>query len=535
MEKVVYRVLHFDRFALDLKRGCLRAGDQDLVLRPKTFEVLRHLAENAGRLVPKHELLEAVWPNITVSDDSLVQCIRDLRDKLGDDGHRLIKTVPRRGYLLDSTIETRTPVEDVRDAPQISGFPTTTPSASDDYSGDPTADLPAVVADRPSLAVLPFDNLSEDRALGLVADGLVEDVITLLARIPGFFVIARRSSFSYKDRSRDIRQVGRELGIRYVVDGSIRGSGDRVRIVVNLFEAETGKQAWARQYDVERGDALEIQDKIAGDISSELQPELTRAELGKIRRQRPNNLDAWAHYHQAIGALALEGLNERSLAEGISQLRKAIELDKNFALAYGLIALWTAIGANLSLLPDAAAQHERAREAADLAVALDPDGPEVLGCAGCAIVDIGELSRGRALVERAIELDPSNAQARVALGATQVRAREFDRGIENMRLGIRLSPRDYRLTLWGMVLADALAHAKRLDEALSEAQSMCRRDGRLYTARVVLAYVLTRLGRLDEARAAVIDARRIRPTLNVEEVAQFFGRRVAADLKPIWS
>ena len=115
MDKITHRVLHFDRFALDLKRGCLRAGDQDLVLRPKTFEVLRYLAENGGRLVPKHELYEAVWPKVFVSDDSLVQCIRDLRDKLGDDGHRLIKTIPRRGYLLDSIVETRAPVESVAD------------------------------------------------------------------------------------------------------------------------------------------------------------------------------------------------------------------------------------------------------------------------------------------------------------------------------------------------------------------------------------------------------------------------------------
>jgi pimeloyl-ACP methyl ester carboxylesterase len=113
MDKTAYRVLHFDRFVLDLKRGCLRTGDQDLVLRPKTFEVLRYLAENAGRLVPKHELLEAVWPKVFVSDDSLVQCVRELRDKLGGDGHRLVRTVPRRGYMLDASVETRIPAESV--------------------------------------------------------------------------------------------------------------------------------------------------------------------------------------------------------------------------------------------------------------------------------------------------------------------------------------------------------------------------------------------------------------------------------------
>jgi len=389
-------------------------------------------------------------------------------------------------------------------------FPAGTSGQGSSVPPEREAELPMVVADRPSLAVLPFENLSEDRSLGLVADGLVEDVITLLARIPGFFVIARRSSFFYRDRSHDIRQVGRELGIRYVVAGSIRGSAQRVRIVVNLFEAENGKQAWARQYDVQRSNALEIQDSIASDIIAELEPQLTRVELSKIRRRRPDNLDAWALYHQAIGELAHKGLNESSLAEGLAYLRRASAFDHDFALAYGLTALWTAVGANLSLLPDVPARHGEARHAAERAIALDPDGPEVLGYVGCAFVDMGESARGRELLDRALELDPSNAQARVALGATQVLAREYALGIENMRLGIRLSPRDYRLTFWGTVLAGAQAKAGRLDEALNEVRAMCRRDGLLYTPRVVLASVLTRLGRPEEARAAIVEARRIR-------------------------
>lgn len=237
------------------------------------------------------------------------------------------------------------PERQSRDAPPVP------PKASDIERDSPTTDLPAVVTDRPSLAVLPLDNLSEDRALGLVADGLVEDVITLLARIPGFFVIARRSSFFYRDRVHDVRQVGRELGIRYVVAGSIRSSAEQLRIVINLFEAASGKHLWARQYDAEPADALGIHDDIARDIISELEPQLMRAELTKIRRQRPNNLDAWSHYHQAAGTVALEGLNEQSLAEGLAELRQAIALDGSFALAYGLTSLWTALGADLSLRP----------------------------------------------------------------------------------------------------------------------------------------------------------------------------------------
>jgi hypothetical protein len=153
--------------------------------------------------------------------------------------------------------------------------------------------------------------------------------------------------------------VGRELGIRYVIAGSLRSSGERLRVVVNLFEVESGKQHWAQQYDVERGDAFEIQSNIAADIMAELQPQLTRAELTTIRRQRPDNLGAWAHYHEAVGAITLEGFNELSMPRAIDHLGKAIALDNDFALAYALKALWSVFGASLSLLPDSAGGKTR--------------------------------------------------------------------------------------------------------------------------------------------------------------------------------
>ena len=165
------------------------------------------------------------------------------------------------------------------------------------------------------------------------------------------------------------------------------------------------------------------------------------------------------------------------MTSAIEHLRQATALDKDFALAYSLLALWIAYEAKLSFLPNADLQYSQAKVAAERAVALDPNGPEVIGYAGCALVAIGDMSNGRELVERAIELDPSNPQARVSLGATQVRAGEYERGIENMRLGIRSNPRDYGLTWWSMGLANALRLAGRLEDALPQVQTGCRRDG----------------------------------------------------------
>jgi adenylate cyclase len=395
--------------------------------------------------------------------------------------------------------------------------------------------LPPLISDRPSIAVLPFISLSENRNLKLLADGLVEDVIALLARVPGFFVIARSSSFAYRSTTQDVRHVGRELGVRYVVEGSIRASDKRARISTQLVEAESGKQIWTQRFDVNLTETFDLQDEIARQIIRELEPELTRAELTLIQRQRPDNLDAWSRYRQALGAIALNGWNEEALAKTTTHLRDAIALDPNFALAQAKLALFGAIRANMSFAEDRFAAQQQALRDAERAVSLDPNASEVLGYAGCALADTGELARGREWLERAIEIDPSNAQAHVALGATQVQLRELEAGIKTMQYGIRLSPRDAALPFWGMVLAAGLARADRLQEALDESLNSCRRDGRLYGARVIAAFVLLRLGREREARAAMTEARRIRPALSIEEIQDFFGRYIARDLVAIWS
>jgi adenylate cyclase len=369
----------------------------------------------------------------------------------------------------------------------------------------------------------------------LIADGLAEDIIALLARVPGFFVIARASSFVYRQRATEIRTIGVELGVRYVVTGSTRSSGDRVRVTVQLIEAESGNQIWAGRYDVERGDTLDLQDDIAHQIIVELEPALTKAELTIVRRRRTDSVDAWSHYRQAAGAIAVHGWNDESVGVSIQRLRQAIAIDSNFALAHALLALLSAFGANLSLVRDVAAAERDARDEAERAVALDPNASDVLGFAGCALADMGEVDRGHELLQRALELDPSNAQAHVALGVILTKRGEFDRGIETMQFGMRASPQDFRLTFWGMILADALIRAGRLDEALAVASIASRRDGRLYGARVVSAWVLAKLQRFEEARAALAEARRIRPPLNLDEIRRFFGARAASELASVWT
>ena len=205
-----HRVLRFGRFALDLRRGCLRAGEQEIDLSPKAFKVLCHLAENAGRLLPKQELYDAVWPNVIVSDDSLVQCIGDLRQKLGGDEHRLIKTVSRRGYLMDVPVS-------------AGDVPTARPSQATTTSVERSSVLP--LPQKPSIAVLPFANMSGDSQQEYFSDGITEDIITALSRLRWFFVIARNSTLFTRGKLRTFGRSGAILVFATSSKAACAGAG----------------------------------------------------------------------------------------------------------------------------------------------------------------------------------------------------------------------------------------------------------------------------------------------------------------------
>jgi adenylate cyclase len=517
----------FGDHVLDVDRRELRRAGTLIPVEPQVFDLIAYLVRNRERVVSKDDLIEGVWGGRIVSESTLTSRINAARKAIGDNGReqRLIRTAARKGLRFVGEVRERaqTPAADLIPA---DAFP------ADGYDAAPH---PPKITDRPSIAVLPFINFSDDPELELMVTGLAEDIITLLARVPGFFVISRASSFFYARKPVEIRQVGAELGVRYIVTGSARGFATRVRIGVQFIDAESGTQLWANRYEVERGDTLDLQDEIARRVITELEPALTKAELLVIRRRRTQSVDAWAHYRHAAGAIAVHGWNDESVTNAQRLLREAIRIDPNFALAHALLALISAFGANLSLVEDRDAAAKDARDFAERAVALDSNASDVLGFAGCALADIGDAERGYELLRRALELDPSNAQAHVAIGATLVRLKRFDEGISSMQFGMRSSPKDFRLTFWSMILADGLVRAGRLQEAVEVASAAARRDSRLYGVRVVMAWSLMRLNRADEARAALADARRIRPALNLDEIRRFFGHSAATELAPAWN
>jgi adenylate cyclase len=390
-------------------------------------------------------------------------------------------------------------------------------------------------SDVSSIAVRPFTVLSDERELQFLADGLGEDVIALLARVPGFFVIAKASSFEFRNQDIPSSAIARQLGVRYVLGGSVRALGGKIRLSAQLADAASGRVLWSGQFDAERGDAINLQDEITRGIIVELQPALTKAEIAVIRRQRPENIGAWGFYHQAAGVLAANGWNAQSVEEARGFLQRALELDPNFALARAQLSLLMALAQNTGLIERSNTVHEEAIAAAELAIADDGGSSEVLGYAGCAITDLGDASRGGEILKQAVELDPSNAQAQVALGAALALSGDLDRGIAYMRHGIKLSPRDRRLAFWGWALGVFLIRAKRPAEALEEARLAARRDPRLFLPPLLETLAHAALGQTDAAKISLISARRLRPELTLREVEISHGRRAMKTLADLWA
>jgi len=301
MQAVSPKSYCFEAYTLDLRRGCLRKVDREIDLRPKSFEVLRHLVENAGRLVSKDELVKIVWPNVIVTDESLTQCVSEVRRALGDAEQRLIKTVPRRGYLFAASVSSYPAGRAVFNAPTVDDSaqakgevdlitqnlgrqhrtvakPTRVHSVSLDDVTDKSA--PALtLPDTPSIAVLPFQNLSGDLEQEYFADGVVEEIITALSRFRHLFVIARNSSFIYKGRSVDVKQIGRELGVRYVLEGSVRKMADKVRIAGQLVDTSLGTHLWADRFDGSLEDIFDLQDQLTACVVGAIAPKLEQAEI----------------------------------------------------------------------------------------------------------------------------------------------------------------------------------------------------------------------------------------------------------------
>jgi TolB-like protein len=268
---VALNMFQFEGYTLDIARNSLRAADREVPLRRKSFELLRYLVENPDRLATKEELLKAIWPNVIVTNEVLTQCVSEVRQAIGDSKQTIIVTVPRRGYRFAASV--------LRVATSAAVPQPALPTAELALAGvESGARSQSPLLDRPSVAVLPFANLSGDPQQDYFSDGITEDITTELSRFSELVVIARNSAFQYKGKAVDIRQVGRELGALYILEGSVRRMGDRIRITAQLVDAMTGAHRWAERYDLELHDVFVVQDEVVRAIVAILAAHVNRAE-----------------------------------------------------------------------------------------------------------------------------------------------------------------------------------------------------------------------------------------------------------------
>lgn len=498
-------LLVFRGCELDTKLYTLHCDGERRQVEPQVFNLLLYLIQHRDRIVTRQELLDTLWAGKVISESTLSSCIKAARQAVGDSGdeQHCIATQHRRGYRFVALVEER----------KAADFDQTAASAVfAQYAAESDYELPAV-------AVLPFSFNPGSDALGWTAQVLGDDISTRLARIPGFLVISRDSTSFYRGREYSIGQVGHDLGADYVVEGSLWDTGKRLRVSVQLLETATGRFLWAHRAEIPAESLAEFQDEVVREIVGRIGPQLSRAELSRLKQRRPVNPGAWALYRQAHANLGLKGWNEESFHESANLLRQAIARDPKLAFAHGYLALVLAIGHALGLVNDPGTCEE-ALAVAETALALDSQDSEVLGYVGCAFVDMGNLQRGIELMQRAVELDPSNAQAHAALGVGLLRLGK-KAGIAALRHSIRISPHDYRLAAWGALLARGQLSFGDVEEAIETARRACVYDDKIFLPRLVLAVALNVRGDRDGARAALDDARRIRPQLAEADVARF--------------
>ena len=477
----------FEDYALDTDLRELQRGAVVVSVTPQVFDLLDYLIHNRGRVVSKDDLINAIWSGRSVSDEALATRLNAARSAIGDSGReqRLIRTLPRKGVrFVGSVQETQRTVD---------------ATVAYDQTGhlNPALALP----DKPSIAVLPFHNLSDDPEQEYFADGMVEDIITGLSRSKLLFVIARNSSFTYKGKVIDIKRISRELGVRYVLEGSVRKAGKWVRVTGQLIDASTEKHIWADKFESDLENIFDLQDRLTSGVIGAISPQLERAEIERARRKPTESLQAYDYYLRSKFSI-YQWTREES-GEALRMSKLAVSLDPAFAVAYASAANIFGQKKAFGWIEDAASERAESRHLAERAMQLDQDDPLVLAHAAQVYSYVLEKPEtGADIAARAVALDPHLAMARLWAGWAQCYLGNHDAAIEQFAAAIRLSPVDPHLFLPQTGMAFAHFFAGRYEESLSWASSAIQRQPNFPGAKRISMANLAMAGRIAEARRA---------------------------------
>ena len=488
----------FEEYELDAARRELRRDDVVVGLAPQVFDLLKYLIDNRDRVVSKDDLIASVWGGRIVSDSALTTRINALRAALGDSGgqQRLIRTVPRKGFRFVGAVRRQDGLGSVRGASEAAEGPLLT--------------LP----DKPSIAVLPFVNMSGDAAQDYFADGIAEEITTALSRCSGLFVIARNSSFTFRGKRVDVRLVGRELGVHYVLEGSVRRSGDRLRVAGQLVDASSAAQIWADRFEGEAGDVFALQDQITESVVTAIEPNVQLAEIARVKRTLGTDLRA---YDLLLRAQALEyEYTEKSLTDAIGCLEKALAIAPSYASALAFAGYCYAERRQQGWAKQVNTETDAGLRLAMRAMETGKDDANVLWMVAFAVRVLGaDPHRAKELVSRSLHLNPNSAMALTQAGWAEVFLGHPSRALELVHRAERLSPRDPRA--WYMAAVAALAHfvAGDFEKAANSSKRALAQNPRFAPTLRVLAASLARLGQTDAAAQAIRELLNLEPQLTI--------------------
>jgi TolB-like protein len=502
----------FEDVVLDSDRRELARGAGMIAIGPQVFDLLLHLVQNREHVVTKDNLIDVVWGGRIVSESTLTSHINAVRKAIGDTGgeQRLVRTIARKGYRF---------VGEVREGPALEG----TDAARPDETGLP-------FPDRPSIAVLPFLNLSGDPDQDYFVDGVVDDIISALSRMRWLFVIARNSSFTYKGRAVDVKQVGRELDVRYVLEGSVRKAANRVRITGQLIDANAGATLWSERFESAIDDLFELQDQMATSVVGALAPHLERAEIERAYHKPTESLDAYDYYMR--GMWKFRQVSRSAIDEALPLFYQAIQRDPEFASAYAMAAWchsWRKLSRWVTDLEPAIAEGARL---ARRALELGQDDPVALAASAHALTHlVRDFDGSIALLDRALVLDPNLAVGWYLGGFVRIWRGELDDAIEWIVRGMRLSP--LGPDMHRMEVGAAMAHlmASRIEDALSWAERASIQGSDHALPISIFAAIYARAGRGNEAWLAIQRLRRLDPGLRLSHLHEWLPFRRSQDLE----
>jgi len=488
----------FGAFCLLPAQRILLEDGKPVNLGSRALDVLVALVESAGDTIHKDKLIARVWPDTIVDEGNLRFQVAALRKALGDGrgGNRFIANISGRGYTFVA------------------------PVMREHAHADNALADGAALPDKPSLAILPFQNMTGDPEQEYFADGMVEEITTAISRLPWLFVIARNSSFTYKGKPVDVKQVARELGVRYVLEGSVRKAGNRVRITGQLIDTTTGAHIWADRFDGALDDIFELQDQVASGIAGAIVPKLRQFEIERAARKPTANLDAYDLYLRALAQSYR--FTEEGFAEAIVLARKALAIDPSYAPAAALVGRCRGHQRGQGWGALSAADIGEACRLARQAIEAERDDAETISLAAWALFRLaGEVEIAAAALDRALALNPNAAHAWWARGHIHATRNQPEAAIEAIERARRLSPFDPYTFFYAVNSAVAHLAARRFEQAVEWADRALHGQPRMVTAMRVKAVALAHLGHLDEARAELARVLVIDPKLTIAGFREF--------------